>query len=55
MTNFTGALLLMVMCVVCVQVGLHFGHSNHALIALVPIGAFCAVCGGFLLARGGKR
>lgn len=55
MKNFTGGLLLIVMCVACVNVGVWFGDTNHALLALVPIGAFCGVCAGFLLADGRKR
>jgi len=55
MKNLAGGLLLIAMCIVCVLVGLHFGHNNLPLLALVPIGAFCGVGGGFLLAGGRER
>ncbi len=55
MSNFSGGLLLIFIAIVCINTGLFFGHEQHTMLALIPIGAFCGVGGGFLLARGGRR
>lgn len=53
--DILGGLFLCVLSVACVLVGLNFGHSYPPLLALIPIGAFCGVTGGFLLAGGMRR
>jgi hypothetical protein len=55
MRDILGGLLLCVLCVTCAFVGFHFGHTNPPLLALVPIGVFCGVGGGFLMAGGMRR
>lgn len=54
MKNLWAGVLMVVLAAVLIVVGLHFGHSNPAFLTLIPIGAFCGVGGGFLLA-GGRR
>ena len=55
MKDTVAGLFLILICMAAIQAGLRFGHDQHAMLALVPIGAGCGMAGAFLLAGGMRR